>query len=399
MEIEKQNKNYRDFTFEDFLQDDFFIKSMLKPTEESESFWREYPKNTREYDKAVKCIQDLNEDLLDEHDVYKVWHLIQASNHRRRTKARPFYLIMGLAVAASIALLLYFNPFVGKNNNDNRNIRSFAHNNIPIIETTETQLFISNNKIISVPEKESVIRYDSASIKVSSKVISQETVEQEISRDNIADFNQLVIPKGKRSFVSLEDGTQIWVNSGTRLVYPSRFASDKREIFVDGEIYIDVKPDHDRPFIVQTRDMDVQVLGTRFNVQAYHADGQKRVVLQSGSVRISSAISKGEIILQPSQMYEVIGANETVKPVNVNNYTSWTDGMYICDSERLDFILNRLSRYYGKEITVDKRAAGLKCNGKLDLKESLNDVLNILQYIVPIEYTRENEIYSVTYKP
>ncbi len=399
MEIDKQNKNYIDFTFEDFLQDDFFIKSVLWPTEESVIFWNKYQKENREYAKAVRCLKDLNKNLLDEDDVYKIWYLIQTSNHHRRAKVKGFYFIISSAVAATLALLLYINGLSTKEDNNLRDIKEFAYNNIPIIETTETQLFVSKNKVISVPEKESVIRYDSASVKVTSKFTTQQSVQHEISRNELADFNQLIIPNGKRSFLTLADGTQIWVNSGTRLVYPSVFADDKREIFVDGEIYIDVQPDHNRPFIVQTADMAVEVLGTKFNVQAYHSDGQKRVVLQSGSVKISSGKSKGEIILHPSEMYEAIGTNEIVTPVNVINYISWTDGIYICDSERLDFILTRLSRYYGKEIIVDKKAAGLKCNGKLDLKENLNDVLNILQYIAPIEYTRENDIYSITYKP
>lgn len=394
MEVDDQDKNYIDFTFEDFLQDDFFIKSVLNPTKESKLFWKDYQEKNKEYAKAVRCIKDLNKNLLDHEDIHKIWHLIQASNHYRRAKSRRFYII-STAVAASIALLFYINLYFAEKNNNRQDIRSFAHNNIPVVETTETQLFVSDNKIILLPEKESVILYDSASIKVT----SQEILQQEISKNEIADFNQLVIPKGKRSFLTLTDGTQIWANSGTRLVYPSVFAEDKREIFVDGEIYIDVQTDHDRPFIVQTGDMDVKVLGTQFNVQAYQTDGQKRVVLQSGSVKISSETSKEEIILKPAEMYEAIGANVTVKSVNVNNYISWINGIYICDSKRLDYILNRLSRYYGKEIIVDKKAAGLRCNGKLDLKESLNDVLKILQYIVPIDYTKENDIYSVTYKP
>jgi hypothetical protein len=395
MEIDKQSKNYIDFTFEDFLQDDFFIKSVLRPTEESELFWQEYKKKNRDYAQAVRCIKDLNKDLLDKEVVHNVWRHIQTSNHHRRTKFRWFYFIPGSVVAASIALLFYINPYFAEKNNNQQDIRSFANNNIPIVEATETQLFVSDSKIISLPEKESVILYDSASIKVT----SQEILQQEISKNDIANFNQLIIPKGKRSFLTLADGTQIWINSGTRLVYPSAFPDDKREIFVDGEIYIDVQPDYSRPFIVQAGDMDIRVLGTQFNVQAYQTDGQKRVVLKSGSVKISSGTSKEEIVLQPNEMYEATGANVIVKPVNINNYVSWIDGIYICESERLDYILSRLSKYYGKEITVDKKAAGLKCNGKLDLKESLNDVLNILKYIAPIEYTSGNNIYSVTYKP
>lgn len=395
MGIDKQHIDYKNFTFEDFLQDDFFIKSILRPTEESEFFWQEYPKENRDFDKAVRCIKDLNKDQMDGEDVYTIWKRIQTSNHHRRTKAKRFYLIIGSAIAASIALLLYINLQLTEKSSADKGIREFAYNNIPVIEATETQLFVSDNKIITVPDKESVIHYDSVSIKVTSR----ETIEQEITKNEIADFNQLVIPKGKRSFLTLVDGTQVWLNSGTRLVYPSRFADDKREIFVDGEIYIDVEPDHKRPFIVQTGDMDVRVLGTRFNVQAYHSDGQKRVVLQSGSVKISSSTSKEEIVLNPAEMYEATGARSIVKSVNVDNYISWINGIYIFDSERLDHILTRLSRYYGKEIIVDKKAAGLKCNGKLDLKDNLNDVLNILQYIVPIEYAKENDIIFITYKP
>ncbi len=398
MGIDKQHIDYTNFRFEDFLQDDFFIKSVLRPTEETESFWMQSPKDNREYNKAIRCIKELNKDQLDTEDVYTIWRHIQASNKRRKLKNRRLF-IFSTAVAATIALLLYINfQFTEKSSTDN-GIREFAYNNIPVFETTETQLFVSDNKVISVSDKESVIQYDSTSVKITSKTTSPETAEQEISKEEIADFNQLVIPKGKRSFLTLADGTQVWVNSGTRLVYPSRFAADKREIFVDGEIYIDVKPDHERPFIVQTGDMNVRVLGTRFNVQAYHSDGQKRVVLQSGSVKISSGTSKEEIILKPAEMYEATNTNETVKAVNVDNYISWINGIYICDSERLDFILTRLSRYYGKEIAVDERAAKLKCNGKLDLKDNLNDVLHVLQYIVPIEHTKENDIYSVTYKP
>lgn len=394
MEIDNQNNKYRDFTFEDFLQDDFFIQSTLKPTEKTRLFWQEQSKDNRVYRKAVKCIEDLNKDLLDEKDMHKVWHLIRSSNHRKQTRLKRYYFIIASTVAATIALLFYFNFESKQENIDQKNIRDFALRNIPVDETSETQLFVSDEKIITTSDTESTILYDSASVKVTSK----ETAEQEISKNELSDFNQLVIPKGKRSSLTLADGTRIWANSGTRLVYPSSFTADKREIFVDGEIYIDVKTDHDRPFIVQTGDLDVTVLGTKFNVQAYQADGQKRLVLQSGSVKISSDSSNEEVILKPSEMYEAIGANITVKPVNVDNYTSWIDGLYICDSERLDFILARLSRYYGKEINVDKEAAGLKCKGKLDLKEDLDDVLRILQYIVPINYTRENETYTITYK-
>ena len=334
----------------------------------------------------------LQDDLLDEERVHRLWEHILKTLHRKRTiKIRRLY-IAGVAVAASIALLFFFR--LHPTEESVQDIRSFAHNNIPVYEQQETQLIVSDDRALMLPDKESVISYDSASVKVT----SQETIKEEIATAEMSEYHQLIIPKGKRSFLTLSDGTQIWANSGTRLVYPVPFKTDKREIFVDGEIYLHVQPDETRPFIVQTNDLNLQVLGTEFNVQAYSADKQKRVVLKSGSVRITSETSKEGIILQPAEMYEASGGKEIVQSVIVNNYISWTNGLYICDNERLEFILARLSRYYGIEIKADKKAAALECFGKLDMKDNLHDVMRVIQFIVPIEYTYENNAYSVTYK-
>ena len=389
-------KDYTKFTFENFMQDEFFIASVLKPTAESGLFWddfsKKHPDNLPDYQKAVRSIQELNKGLLTDDQIRRLWKDIQRSNHKRPAIRKWIYSATAVA-AASIALFFIYQLF--NTTESKHDVRSFAYNNQPVVEVTETQLIVSDEKSLSLADTETVIHYDSTSLKVT----SQETVQEEIATADMSEYNQLIIPKGKRSFLTLSDGTQIWVNSGTRLVYPATFKTDKREIFVDGEIYLHVQPDETRPFIVQTHDLDIQVLGTEFNVQAYETDRQKRVVLKSGFVKVSSNLSKEDFLLHPAEMYETNGARETVTSVDVYNYISWIDGMYLCDRERLDFILTRLSRYYGKEITVNEKAAALKCTGKLDLKENLDEVLNILKYIVQIEYTRENNHYSVTFKP
>ncbi len=399
MGLEKDIKSYSYFTFEDFLQDDFFIESILNPTEESELFWENFQKENKEklsdFHKAIKCIKDINKNVLDDNDVEKIWAGIRTSNKKGPAKNKIIY-IVGWAVAASIALLfiLRFYVFSPIQDINEQGIREFASKNISAAEAADMQLILSDNKVISLSDQESVILYDSTSIKVSSRKI----VKDEILKNEVSAFNQLIIPKGKRSFLTLSDGTRIWVNSGTRLVYPVEFKADKREIFVDGEIYLNVQPNQNRPFIVQTGNMDIQVLGTEFNVQAYSADVQKRVVLKSGAVKISSGTNNPDILLHPSDMYELNGDKEKVAQVDINIYTSWVSGIYICENERLDIILTRLSRYYGKEIIVDKNAAGLKCNGKLDLKENMDDVMSIIRYIAPVNYTYENDKYVVTYK-
>lgn len=400
MEFKKDIHYYSRFTFEDFLQDDFFIGYVLNPTEESEFFWANFQKENKDklsdFHKAVGCIRDLNKDVPTEKLVRQIWSDIQKINRKQRVKKR-WISVAGWAAAASIALFFiarfyFYSPGQDINSQD---IRTFAGENISSEEITEARLILSDHNIVSLSDKESVVLYDSTSIKVNSR----EILKEEISKNKTSAFNQLIIPKGKRSYLVLSDNTRIWVNSGTRLIYPAEFASDKREIFVDGEIFLDVYPDKNRPFIVQTHEIDIQVMGTQFNVQSYGSDTQKRIVLKSGAVKISSVKEDRDILLQPAEMYERNGTRETVVPVDVNIYTSWIDGIYICEGERLDVIATRLSRYYGKEFMVDRNAAGLRCYGKLDLKENPGEVMNIIRYIAPVDYTCENDKYIITYKP
>jgi hypothetical protein len=398
MDLKRTVEDYLHFTFEDFLQDDYFISSTINPTKESELFWGNFQKEskgkTAKFNKAVRCINDLSKDLSGDEIEEKVWRDIQISINKRPKKNRIFYIIG--AVAASIALLLFFKIFISTDVQETNvlSIKAFAEEHTTDTDASETQLILSDHKTVSLSEKESVISYDSASINISSK----EAVRDEISKDESSAFNQLIVPKGKRSVLTLTDGTKIWVNSGTRLVYPVEFKKDKREIFVDGEVFLDVMPEKKRPFIVQTGNINIQVLGTKFNVQAYHSDSNNRVVLKSGKVKVFSDNNDKETILKPSDMYVLNNGTETVSQVNVNLYMSWIDGFYICEDERLDVIITRLSRYYGKEIIVSKNVAGFKCNGKLDLKNNLVDVLNIIKYISPIDFIYENDKFLITNK-
>jgi hypothetical protein len=396
MKTKNNPKDYTKFTFEDFLQDDFFIEFVLNPTEESDSFWREFQdenkENLADFRKAVNCIKDLNKDLLDDDNVRMIWNNIKKTNNKKNSKTKIRYITISGLVAASIALFIFFRSYSFSPTQDieEQGIKSFAYENTSVTPATEAQLILSDDKIVTLSNQESVISYDSTSIKVSSQEI--------LKKEKSAAFNQLIIPKGKRSFLTLSDGTKIWVNSGTRVVFPVEFKGDKREIYVDGEIYIDVQPDKLKSFIVRTSDIDIQVLGTKFNVQAYSSDTQKRIVLKSGSIKLLSETNSKEILMHPNEMFELTDGKENITKVNVDIYTSWIDGIYICENERLNVILTRLSRYYGVEISVDKESAELKCFGKLELKDELDKVMEIIKYIAPVNYVYNNDKYIVTYR-
>jgi ferric-dicitrate binding protein FerR (iron transport regulator) len=141
--------------------------------------------------------------------------------------------------------------------------------------------------------------------------------------------------------------------------------------------------------------MDIRVTGTRFNVTAYNADHEEKVVLVSGAVQITSKENSEKTNLLPSQMYMSENGYNRVEQVDIKNYTSWVDGCYYCENENLGSILKRLSRYYGVEITCEQTISRVIFSGKLDLKENLSDIFEGIAFSLPVTYREDDGGYVI----
>ena len=393
-----EQEKYTTYSFEDFLQDDFFRESIKRPTEETVAFWNNflenYPEQSDKYHAVRRFFEDLTRTQISEQEGAEMWTGIlnkyKLVRERTRIKRIAYY---SMAVAASIAVLLVARIFfVSQDVRSVRNdIMAFVDSRTDAVNNSgEVQLLLSEQKTIALKEKESVITYDSTGIHANS---------EKISKNEIDLFNQLTVPYAKSSVLTLHDGTKIWVNADTKLVYPVEFEKDKREIYVNGEIFLDVAHDAQRPFIVRTGDFRIQVVGTRFNVQAYASDEQSRIALESGSVKIITE-NNDDVLLSPNTMYEQDkNGNSSVKDADIRKYTSWIHGLYMYESERLDVILKRLERHYGTEIVFDPSVSEIRCSGKLDLKENLEDVLSTISMAALVEYVKDGESYIISYQP
>ncbi|MDR1502078.1 MAG: FecR domain-containing protein [Prevotella sp.] len=391
-------KKYSGFTFEDFLQDDFFISSMKNPNEESTGFWKdlldENNINREEFYSAkffIESIESNCNESVNDAELSVLWAGINITNKTDkipdRSNLRKLLYIGGCVAACIIFIIIALPFFHGNNHSPDNDIMLYAQKNrIQGENNTDIRIVLSDRKVLQLSDTESDIVYDSTGIKVS---------KESISKKESAIYNQLLVPRGKRSKLTLTDGTMMYVNSGTRVIYPIEFTEDKREIYVDGEIFINVAPDSKRPFIVKTKDMNVQVLGTSFNVMAYESDINKQIVLVKGSVKICDKTK--EIMLSPSQIYEVESGEEAfVSAVDVSKYISWINGLYQFESEKLEIVLLRLSRYYGTDIIFSKDAGNLKCSGKMDLKDDLKDILDGLSFSFPIKVQYDKNKYNIT---
>ncbi|SDK12117.1 FecR family protein [Pedobacter sp. ok626] len=205
------------------------------------------------------------------------------------------------------------------------------------------------------------------------------------------DFNTLVVGNGKRSVIKLPDGTQVWLNSGSRLIYPLTFSGDVREVYLEGEAYFDVTHDKQHPFHVRANKMDIKVLGTEFFVSSNADSDNNYAVLVEGSIAFSTGtwLNKIERQLVPGQRinFNLKENKLLISEVKTAEFQSWKEGFVDVQSESLDLIIQRVAKYYNIEISTQHLdLSNEKFSGRLDFQRSADAVLDILCAGTPYVY-------------
>lgn len=246
-------------------------------------------------------------------------------------------------------------------------------------------------------------------------------------------YNQIVTGKGQKSQIILSDGTKVWLNSETTLKYPATFNDRQREVYLEGEAFFEVqKKEKKTSFLVITSEMDIEVLGTRFNVMAYGDEETVEATLVEGSINVirsgSQSSSNQQVMLKPNQKITLIKEGSQVvlselennKPtlvksgqgtscnspiehtqilvssrVNTQMHTAWKDDRLIFQSETLENIAYKLERWYDVKIHIEDEELKSYCyTGEFAHKETLSQVMEILNLTTPIHFTFEkNDLY------
>jgi ferric-dicitrate binding protein FerR (iron transport regulator) len=182
------------------------------------------------------------------------------------------------------------------------------------------------------------------------------------------------------------------------MVYPAVFTENKRVVYIEGEAVFDVTHKEDRPFVVSTKDFDIKVLGTLFNVSAYSDDSYSSTVLEQGKIELicrgASILSQEKLDISPGSM-AVFDRNQKtfeLQQVNPQKYLSWREGYLILNSEKLENILKKLDRYYNIEMVItDNHLKNETFSGYLDLKNSPQEVLSVINETTSLNYTIDRE--------
>jgi len=209
--------------------------------------------------------------------------------------------------------------------------------------------------------------------------------------------NVVKVSRGVVSYLHLPDGTQVWLNSGSRLTYDNTFNKENRNVALEGEAYFEVTKNPKKPFIVHGKEMAVKVLGTKFDVKSYNEDASVVVTLLEGSVNLSDVNnpSSSSLLLKPNERATFTKENSklTVNKVNAKNACEWIHGNLVFDDEEFGQIVRCLEREFNITIKVqDKEIDQLRFYGRFKNTQPLEEILNVMTANQKFHYNQKENV-------
>ncbi|MEN6619270.1 MAG: FecR domain-containing protein [Rikenellaceae bacterium] len=332
-------------------------------------------------------------------DVKKAYNIVRYGIKQRETNKRKIF-IQHWWVAASFviiliaSLLLVSDPF---------------RNESSLISFDQQVFTDSTSAILKLADGKQIMldKYDS--VEVISKYCTMQSVNGVLrsmssSKNNKAKLalNSIETPTGKDFRIILDDGTQVWLNAGSRLTFPSSFSKNERRLFLEGEACFKVTRASDRPFIVETKKMDVQVLGTCFNIRAYNDEENVYTTLVKGSVQVMpEADNIQPVKLEPCQQYSlnIQSMKQEVKVVDPCIYIAWIDNMFAFKNQRLENVMFDIAKWYDIKFEFkDELAADIRISGNIERDKTLDNVLDMIVKLEKVEIVKLDKKYVISSK-
>jgi transmembrane sensor len=306
------------------------------------------------------AVKSMGKEELSSLETAQLWNRIQNSNVPKRFNWKPYLQIAAIFIMVSGIVIWKY-----EQNTNTRKLLSFATQNLETAPAANQHSSLNPRSFAGKNAAENIIATNG--------------------------FNTLTVNHGKRSVIKLPDGTRVWLNSGSKLIYPEAFSNETREVYLEGEAYFDVTHDKKHPFHVRSKDIDIKVLGTEFYVSSNTENKTNYAVLIKGSIEFSSGswLNKVERKLTPGERinYNVDENKFQVSHVNTMAFESWKAGYLKINSEPLDVIIQRVAKYYHIEINTGGLDMGKETfSGRLDFQKSADDVLAILCLGTPYTY-------------
>ncbi|MDN3665860.1 FecR family protein [Algibacter miyuki] len=325
-------------------------------------------------------------------------NILESIQEKSPVKVIPFYkkAIFKYAVAASLVAFVVFGSMYKLQ--DKEEVCAVPTSNTIQIGSDKATLTLEDGSNIVLDKETS---YESDKLKSNGKSVVYNKPDKPDKPDEELVYNYLTIPRGGQFFVELSDGTQVWLNSDSKLKYPVNFIKGKpREIeLVYGEAYFDVSKSTNHggdAFHLKTNEQSIKVLGTMFNVKAYRDETEIITTLVEGSVCVSNNINKS--ILEPKQQSKLSQAKNDfeISTVEVEDFISWRIGEFSFTNKSLEDIMKVLSRWYDVDVTIaneDMKSIGF--TGIISKQQSIEYILEIIKNTNNMKYKIDDKHITI----
>ena len=267
-------------------------------------------------------------------------------------------------------------------------------------KSNQVKLLLSNQEAVTIGDS-TTITYNASGDKVN---VNNKQINQKNALG--PQYNTVLVPYGKRAHLSLADGTLVWLNSGSKLIYPTVFNTKSREVFLEGEGIFDVAHNAAKPFFVRAENnYSVRVLGTLFNVSCYSTDKKVSAALLRGKIKVGYT-KKGlfandtlQAVLTPGMIASLDKKSETIKTSvqEVEPLFSWRKGYYEFSKEKLPSVLDKLTRYYNVSFVMSKGINEKETySGAFKLNDDLDKVVKTLEATTGLTLAYDEQTRKIT---
>jgi len=356
-----------------------FLTNQASASELSElEVWIQDPNHEKLFNRYVKINYAIGYNMK-EFDSHKVKRKLQEAfakenKERKLKKLRKIIYYSAAAVVIGIVATTYF-------------YRLSLVNKEPAIAVVKT-IQTGTDKAILTLEDGSAVVLEKDKIYEKDNVVSngKELVydKNNTTKSGLV-YNYLTIPRGGQFHVKLSDGTEVWLNSETKIKFPVAFVEGTlREVeLIYGEAFFDVSPSTEHKgakFKVLNKNQEVEVLGTEFNIKAYQDEDNIYTTLVEGKVAVSNANSKKHLIPNQQSVINLKNGNIVINPIDAYNEVLWTKGIFSFKGKNLKEIMNVMSRWYDFQVVFQKpELEKVKFNGVLSKNDNIKEILTIIK--------------------
>lgn len=311
-------------------------------------------------------------------------------------KVRRLWLKRGIAIAAFVVIALAAGLYFYTHKKETETV--VFKNDIPPGSNRAT-LILSGGRKIDLDKAGNGTIAEEGSIKVTKTAGGRISYQETGGMDEKAlSFNTILTPRGGQYELLLPDGSHVWLNAASKLVYPVRFGKAERKIQLSGEAYFEIAKAGEKgrniPFLVESETQTVEVLGTHFNVHAYGDEPQVKTTLLEGSLQVRIPGREDAVILRPGQQ-AITGKDIQITEANTEEALAWKNGYFYFADEDIHTIMNKISRWYDVEVVYEGNLPREGFWGTVSRFKNVSQVLDKLQLTGRIHFKIEGRRITV----